>query len=117
MNDLKDINPRHYKGVIIKGVEIQPADIIQAYFADDGLLSQAAKYMLRAGRKAGSSYLSDVGKALWWCARAILHKGGHIDLPPMSKRFVTIDGALIIPLPAKKAKQQATSTKRKVSVK
>ena len=85
-------NPQHYKWVIIKGVEVQPADIIEAYFPNDGLLSQAAKYLLRAGRKPDASYLADVGKALWWCARALLHKGGSIDLPPVDKKKVTVDG-------------------------
>ena len=88
-----DTNPQHYKGVIIKGVEIQPADIIEAYFIDDGLLSQAAKYLLRAGRKQSASYLSDVGKALWWCARALIAKGGTVDLPPQAHHDnVTVDG-------------------------
>ena len=88
-----DINPQHYKGVMIKGVEVQPADIIEAYFAQDGLLSQAAKYLLRAGRKPDSSYLKDVGKALWWCARAILAKKGTIDLPPQATHEnTTFDG-------------------------
>lgn len=91
-------NPQHYKGVMIKGVEIQPADIIEAYFPNDGLLSQAAKYLLRAGRKPENSYLEDVGKALWWCARALIAKGGHIDLPPtVDKAKVTINGVVIAP--------------------
>lgn len=90
-------NPQHYKGVMIKGVEIQPADIIEAYFHSDGLLSQAAKYLLRAGRKPDSSYLADVGKALWWCARALLHKGGTIDLPPGAKKeLITINGVTLM---------------------
>ena len=87
------INPPHYKGVFIKGVEVQPADIIEAYFPTDGLLSQAAKYLLRAGRKPEASYLADCGKALWWIARAIISKGGTIDLPPQaSYENTTFDG-------------------------
>ncbi len=86
-------NPDHYKGVMIKGVEIQPADIIEAYFAEDGLLSHAAKYLLRAGRKSEASYIGDVAKCLWWCARAILKHGGTIDLPPQATyEKITIDG-------------------------
>jgi len=89
----KHTNPAHYKGVMIKGVEVQPADIIEAYFKDDGLLSQAAKYMLRAGRKPDSSYLKDVGKCLWWCARAIMSHGGQVDLPPgCTYENTTFDG-------------------------
>ena len=86
-------NPSHYKGVMIKGVEIQPADIIEGYFETDGLLSQAAKYLLRAGRKPEASYLADVGKCLWWCAKAILRKGGTIDLPPQTTAaMVSVNG-------------------------
>ena len=98
-------NPKHYKGVIIKGVEIQPADIIEAYFSNDGLLSQAAKYLLRAGRKPEVSYLADVGKCLWWCARALLSKGGTIDLPPQTThKHISIDGRSIIASGSRKKK-------------
>ncbi len=94
---MKDINPTHYKGVMIKGVEVQPADIIEGYFLHDGLLSQAAKYMLRAGRKPDSSYLADVGKALWWCARALIAHGGSIDLPPQATyENTTFDGKTVL---------------------
>lgn len=81
---MSDINPKHYQGVKIKGVEVQPADIIEAYWAQDGHLSQAGKYLLRAGRKPDSSYLKDVGKCLWWCAKAILYHGGKVELPENS---------------------------------
>ena len=75
-------NPGHYKGMMIKGVEVQPADVIEAYFLCDGLLSQACKYLLRAGRKGGSdNYTSDIGKSLWWIAKALLNRGAMIDLP------------------------------------
>lgn len=90
------INPSHYKGILINGHEVQPADIIEAYFPNDGLLSQAAKYLLRAGRKPEESYLGDVGKCLWWCARAILKNGGTIDLPPgATTKLVTINGQIL----------------------
>lgn len=100
---MKDINPSHYKGIKINGHEVQPADIIEAYFANDGLLSQAAKYLLRAGRKPDASYLSDCGKALWWIARAILSKGGSIDLPPQAeKNNVTLNGVSLLTTRKKK---------------
>ena len=90
-----ETNPSHYKGIIIKGVEVQPADIIAAYFPTDGFLSQAVKYLLRAGRKDSASYLSDVGKALWWCAKAIFYHGGIVDLPPEADgKNVTVNGVL-----------------------
>lgn len=90
-------NPAHYKGILINGHEVQPADIIEAYFLHDGLLSQAAKYLLRAGKKPEASYLADVGKCLWWCARAILKNGGTIDLPPGAKsELITVDGKTLL---------------------
>jgi len=91
-----NINPAHYKGVLINGHEVQPADIIEAYFPNDGLLSQAAKYLLRAGRKPEASYLADCGKALWWIARAILSHGGTIDLPPMKPNLISINGKTLL---------------------
>lgn len=95
-----DINPQHYR-MTINGKEIQVADIIEAFFVDDAHLSQACKYLLRAGRKAESSYLKDVGKCIWWCARAILFRKGTIDLPPQATtKNVTVDGK---PIQAKKA--------------
>lgn len=99
-------NPGHYRGVIINGVEVQPADIIEAYFPTDGLLSQAAKYLLRAGRKPDASYLSDVGKCLWWCSRALLSKGGTVDLPPMPLTKISVDGNPVVnPAQRKKKKK------------
>jgi Protein of unknwon function (DUF3310) len=87
-----DINPEHYKATI-DGKEIQVADVIEAFFLTDAHLSQACKYLLRAGKKPDSSYIKDVGKALWWCARAILWNGGTIDLPPQaSYETITIAG-------------------------
>ncbi len=86
------INPRHYDAKI-NGHPVQVADVIEAFVPNDAHLSQAIKYLLRAGRKQKSSYLEDVGKGLWWCARAILYKGGTIDLPSQAKKnLVTIDG-------------------------
>jgi len=76
------INPRHYN-IIIDGKEIEGIQIREALFADDMHLDNALKYLMRAGKKAESSYLKDVGKCLWWCARAIMFHGGKsIELPP-----------------------------------
>lgn len=75
-----DINPGHYQNQI-KGVNVQAVDVIEAFFQQDAHLSQAFKYMARAGKKPESSYLKDVGKALWWLAKAILYHGGTIELP------------------------------------
>ena len=78
----KAINPKHYH-IKIKGVEIQVADIMEAFFPGDAHLSQAVKYLLRAGRKQSSSYLEDLGKAAWWIIRAIMFHGGKsIAVPP-----------------------------------
>lgn len=76
------INPQHYQ-LKVNGHEIQVVDLMEARFPDDAHLSQALKYLLRAGNKAEASYIKDVGKCLWWCARAIMFHGGkHIELPP-----------------------------------
>ncbi len=42
-------------------------------------LSQAAKYLMRAGKKMDSAYYMDVAKALWWLVRA-LKRGDRMDL-------------------------------------
>ena len=76
------INPKHYD-MTINGQPIQVVDIIEARFAEDAHLSQACKYLLRAGHKTDSSYTKDVGKCLWWCAKALMfNKATHIELPP-----------------------------------
>ena len=77
---MSTINPKHYD-VEVKGHKFQAVDLIEAVFPQDAHMSQALKYMIRAGRKAESSYLKDVGKCLWWCAKAIIFHGGTIELP------------------------------------
>lgn len=78
------INPAHYDAKV-NGQPVQVVDIMEAFFADDAHLSQALKYLLRAGHKGKSSYLEDVGKALWWCAKAIMYHKGVVELPPQCK--------------------------------
>jgi len=75
------INPKHYD-LIINGHKFQAVDVIEARFAEDAHLSQAVKYLLRAGHKTDSSYVKDVGKCVWWCVRALMfNKVKHIELP------------------------------------
>ncbi len=78
--DMSAINPKHYD-IEVKGHKFQVVDLIEATFPTDAHMAQALKYMMRAGRKAESSYIKDVGKCLWWCARAIIFHGGTIELP------------------------------------
>ena len=79
---MSDINPKHYE-VTVDGRTFQVADLMEARYANDVHLGQALKYLLRAGRKSNTSYVSDVGKCLWWCAKAIMYHGGKtIELPP-----------------------------------
>ncbi len=79
---MSDINPKHYE-FKLGGKIHQVADLMEARFATDVHLGQALKYMMRAGRKSNASYLSDVGKCIWWCAKAVMYHGGkHIELPP-----------------------------------
>ena len=76
------INPSHYH-FTVNGQPIEVVDIMLARFNDDACLSQACKYLLRAGHKADSSYIKDVGKCVWWCVRALMEqKVKHIELPP-----------------------------------
>ncbi len=77
---MSDINPKHYE-LEVKGHKFEVADLMEARFDGDAHLAQALKYMLRAGRKPSSSYIKDVNKCLWWCAKAILFRGGKIELP------------------------------------
>ncbi len=77
-----EINPKHYQ-FKLSGYTFEVADLMEERFAKDVHLGQALKYLMRAGHKADSSYISDVGKCLWWCAKAIMYHGGkHIELPP-----------------------------------
>ena len=70
-----NINPAHYvsRVKLISGptVELQVADVITAFFKEDGLLSQAMKYLGRAGRKPDSSYVECLKKCRWWIDKAI----------------------------------------------
>ena len=94
MSDKNAINPQHYKHTI-NGREIQVVDVMETFFKDDAHLAQAVKYLLRAGRKPESSYVQDLGKALWWIVRAIIFHSPDtvIDLPStVSPKKVTIDG-------------------------
>ena len=75
------INPSHYT-LTINGHTFEVVDLMEACFPQDMHLAQAFKYMMRAGRKSDSSYIEDVGKCLWWCARSIMFHGGKsIELP------------------------------------
>ncbi len=86
---MSEVNPKHYQ-IVVKGHKIQSADLIEALFPQDAHLSQALKYLTRAGRNPRSTYIKDVGKCLWWCARAIVFHGGIVELPsdagPITKK-------------------------------
>ncbi len=77
---MSDINPKHYE-LEVKGHKFEVADLMEARFPQDAHLAQALKYLLRAGRKPNAPYIKDVGKCLWWCAKAILFHGGKFELP------------------------------------
>lgn len=80
-----DINPSHYKFMIRncegQTMEIEAADVVDALAINDGHLAHVLTYVLRAGRKTESSYVKDMGKAAWWCVRAVNAHGGHPDIP------------------------------------
>ncbi len=76
------INPKHYE-VTVKGHTFEVADIMEAIFSQDMHLSQALKYLMRAGRKPDSTYVEDVSKCIWWCAKAVVFHGAKfVELPP-----------------------------------
>lgn len=77
---MTDVNPKHYD-LTVKGHKFQTADLMEARFAQDAHLAQALKYLMRAGRKPETPYIKDVGKCLWWCAKAIIFHGGIVELP------------------------------------
>ncbi len=81
---MSDINPKHYE-LTVKGHKFEVADLMEERFAHDAHLAQALKYLLRAGHKPESSYVKDVGKCLWWCAKAIMYHDGEIHLPTGAK--------------------------------
>lgn len=77
-----EVNPKHYK-IEVNGRPVELIDINEALFADNAHLSHAFKYLSRAGRKGTASYLSDLGKCVWWVTKAMMYKGAkHIELPP-----------------------------------
>lgn len=77
-----EINPQHYQ-IKVNDRPVEVVDIQEALFAENMHLSHAFKYLARAGRKPTASYLTDLGKAVWWIIRGMQFKGAiHIDLPP-----------------------------------
>ncbi len=86
------VNPKHYQ-TMINGRPVQVVDIIEAFVADDAHLAQALKYLLRAGRKPEAAYIKDVGKALWWLAKALMFHNGEIELPSGCK--ITTPGKVL----------------------
>lgn len=63
--------PKHYKTYMANGLPIEAIDVIEAFFFQDAHLSQAFKYMARAGRKQDESYVDDIKKARFWLERAV----------------------------------------------
>ena len=68
-------NPDHYH--TDGRLQLETVDVIEEFFLHDAHLSQAFKYMARAGKKTSSSYIVDVGKAGWWLTRAAWFHGGN----------------------------------------
>lgn len=83
---MSDLNPKHYE-FTVKGHTYQTADLMESMFAEDVHLSQAIKYFLRAGRKPDQSYISDIGKCIWWLVKAIMYRKGTFELPPGAGSF------------------------------
>ena len=58
------LNPDHYDSGGMQAVEV-----IEEFFPFSAHLSQAFKYMARAGRKSTESEMDDLRKARWWLDR------------------------------------------------
>ncbi len=78
---MSTLNPKHYE-LEVSGHKFEVADLMEARFDSDMHLSQALKYLMRAGRKPDSTYIKDVGKCIWWCVKAIMYRKGTFELPP-----------------------------------
>lgn len=64
-------SPTHYKGA----GGLDGIDVIDAFGLDFNL-GNVVKYILRAGKKPGSAYATDLSKARWYLDRALSGKPG-----------------------------------------
>jgi hypothetical protein len=64
------VNPKHYVGVTRDGVELQAADVGEAFNLNHHL-STTVEYCIRAGKKPGQDKATDLRKARWWLDREI----------------------------------------------
>jgi hypothetical protein len=89
------INPTHYKGVTINGVEVQCIDVIE--LLDLGFhLGNALKYAWRLGRKH-DRIDEEINKCLWYLDRWRDRDYERIDLrspDPAARRRVEVAGYL-----------------------
>ena len=69
MNHTDKTKPPHY-GFMVKGVEADALDVIQALELDFNL-GNVVKYVVRAGRKQGETPLDDLRKAREYLDRRI----------------------------------------------
>ncbi len=75
------INPKHYeiklRTVNGQTVKVEVVDIIEAICPQDAHMAHVMTYILRAGRKAKSSYVEDLKKARWWITRSLKFHGAE----------------------------------------
>jgi hypothetical protein len=65
---MSEVRPAHYRGLTADGIELQAADIGEA-FGLNHHLSTAVEYLIRAGKKPGAAAAIDKAKAKWWIDR------------------------------------------------
>ena len=70
MSDIID-HPPHYEAC---RVTVEPIDVCEAY---DFCTGNAIKYLCRAGKKAGSSEVTDLKKARWYLERALVEDASN----------------------------------------
>lgn len=69
-------HPKHYQGGSFihdkyGRIELEAVHVLEAFAENNVHLSQALKYLLRAGKKMNSSYYQDIAKGMWWLVRSL----------------------------------------------
>lgn len=84
--------PAHYQGnaTFIESLGdigyLEVVNVIEAFAIDDAHVSQALKYLLRAGRTDKSTYEEDIAKSIWWLMRTLKYRNAQSQLDPIWER-------------------------------
>ena len=66
-------HPSHYQftSPVDPSKKLESVEVMEIVFYDNIHLANAFKYMSRAGKKQGTSYVEDIEKAVWWLNRSL----------------------------------------------